>query len=104
MSSVKYWEKAAEEFPVYATAFRKKLYQTLDQLQADLDDWLREYNLARTHSGKYCYGKTPMQTFVDSVHFAREKMLDSLHNAAPEPERSPAKRSAGGGAVADAAA
>jgi transposase InsO family protein len=35
------------------TAFRKKLYQSLDELQADLDDWLREYNLTRTHSGKY---------------------------------------------------
>jgi transposase InsO family protein len=91
-----------EEF--YATAFRKKLYQRLDELQADLDDWLREYNLTRTHSGKYCYGKTPMQTFLDSAHLAREKMLDSFSNAAPEPERSPAQRSVGGGAVADAAA
>ena len=91
-----------EEF--YATAFRKKLYQDLDELQADLDDWLREYNLTRTHSGKYCYGKTPMQTFLDSAHLAREKMLDSFSHAAPEPERSPAQRSAGGGAVADAAA
>jgi transposase InsO family protein len=91
-----------EEF--YATAFRKKLYQNFDELQADLDEWLREYNLTRTHSGKYCYGKTPMQTFLDSAHLAREKMLDSFPNVAPEPERSPAQRSAGGGAVADAAA
>src|SRR5437763_43375 len=65
-----------EEF--YATAFRKKLYQGLDELQADLDDWLREYNLTRTHSGKYCYGKTPMQTFLDSAHLAQQKMLDSF--------------------------
>ena len=91
-----------EEF--YATAFRKKLYQSLDELQADLDDWLREYNLTRTHSGKYCYGKTPMQTFLDSAQLAREKVLDAVQNAALEPERSPAKRSAGRGAVADAAA
>jgi hypothetical protein len=34
----------------------------------------------------------------------REKMLDSFSNAAPEPERNPAQRSVGGGAVADAAA
>ena len=91
-----------EEF--YATAFRKKLYRSLDELQADLDEWLREYNLTRTHSGKYCYGKTPMQTFLDSAHLAREKILDSFANAAPEPERSPAERSAGGGAVAAATA
>ena len=91
-----------EEF--YATAFRKKLYHDLEELQADLDDWLREYNLTRSHSGKYCYGKTPMQTFLDSAHLAREKMLDSFPRVAPEPERSPAERSAGGGAVAVATA
>jgi transposase InsO family protein len=91
-----------EEF--YATAFRKTLYQDLDDLQADLDDWIRDYNLTRTHSGKYCYGKTPMQTFEDSAHLAHEKILDARPPAAPEPERSPVKRSAGGGAVADAAA
>jgi transposase InsO family protein len=91
-----------EEF--YATAFRKKLYHNLEELQADLDEWLREYNLTRTHSGKYCYGKTPMQTFLDSAHLAREKMLDSLHYPAPEPERSHAERSVGGGAAAHAAA
>jgi transposase InsO family protein len=57
----------------YATAFRKKLYHSLQDLQADLDEWVRKYNLTRTHSGKYCYGKTPMQTFIDSAHLARGK-------------------------------
>jgi transposase InsO family protein len=91
-----------EEF--YATAFRKKLYHGLEELQVDLDEWMREYNLTRTHSGKYCYGKTPMQTFLDSAHLAQEKILDSLRPIAPETERSPAQRSVGGGAAADAAA
>jgi len=91
-----------EEF--YATAFRKKLYTGLEELQADLEDWLAEYNRTRPHSGKYCYGKTPMQTFLDSVSLAREKMLDASFSSAPEPERSPAQRSAGGGAVAGTAA
>ena len=86
----------------YSVAFRKKLYHGLEELQADLDEWLREYNEDRPHSGKYCYGKTPLQTFVDSAHLAREKMLDGLHGkpVAPETERSPAERSAGGGAAA----
>jgi hypothetical protein len=91
-----------EEF--YATAFRKKLYPNLEELQADLDAWLAEYNRTRPHSGKYCYGKTPMQTFLDSVSLAREKMLDSFSIPAPEPERNPAQRSAGGGAAAKTAA
>jgi len=91
-----------EEF--YATAFRKKLYHSLEELQADLDAWLDEYNRTRPHSGKYCYGKTPMQTFLDSLPLAREKMLDSFVNAAPAPERSPEQRSGGAGASPASAA
>lgn len=57
----------------YRVAFRKKVYETLEMLQADLDDWLRVYNEARTHQGRWCFGKTPMQTFLDSADLAREK-------------------------------
>ncbi len=46
-----------EEF--YAIAFRKKIYSSLQDLQQDLDEWLDYYNKERTHSGKYCFGKTP---------------------------------------------
>ncbi len=28
----------------------------------------------RFSSGKYCYGKTPMQTFLDSLPLVKEKM------------------------------
>lgn len=59
----------------YRVAFRKKLYNSLEELQADLDQWLMEYNEHRTHTGKYCFGKTPMQTFKDSIPLAKEKML-----------------------------
>ena len=60
----------------YAIAFRKKIYSSIEQLQEDLDRWVYEYNYERTHTGKHCYGKTPMQTFLDSLHLAKEKMLD----------------------------
>lgn len=60
----------------YHVAFRKKVYTSIAQLQEDLDIWLREYNERRPYSGKHCYGKTPMQTFIDSKHMAKEKMLD----------------------------
>lgn len=62
----------------YDTAFRKKLYRSLEELQTDLDQWLKFYNNDRPHSGKYCYGKTPMQTFLDAKHIAQEKNLSSL--------------------------
>jgi len=61
----------------YRIAFRKKIYNTLDELQADLDTWIKYYNEERTHSGKYCFGKTPMQTFLDSKPLVREKMLNN---------------------------
>lgn len=64
-----------EEF--FSVVFRKKLYNRLEELQTDFDVWLRQYNEERTHSGKYCYGKTPLQTFKDSIHLAKEKMLDA---------------------------
>jgi len=60
----------------YATAFRKTLYTSLDQLQTDLDCWLEDYNHSRPHSGKYCFGKTPMQTFLDSRQLAWDQILD----------------------------
>jgi len=56
----------------YRVTFREKLYNTLDELQEDLDIWLRHYNEERVHSGKYCFGKTPMQTFRDSIPLVKE--------------------------------
>jgi transposase InsO family protein len=69
-----------EEF--YAVAFRRKLYDSLAALQNDLDQWMDYYNNQRSHSGKYCFGKTPMETFDESVILARQKMLDQLPPAA----------------------
>lgn len=59
----------------YRVTFRKKIYRTLEELQADLDGWMEEYNHQRPHQGRWCYGKTPIQTFRDSVSLAKEKIL-----------------------------
>jgi transposase InsO family protein len=59
----------------YQVAFRKKIYGGIDELQRDLDSWLAEYNEVRPHQGRWCYGKTPMQTFIASLPLAREKVL-----------------------------
>jgi transposase InsO family protein len=69
-----------EEF--YSIAFRKKLYDNLEKLQTDLDQWMRYYNQERPHSGRYCYGKTPMQTFIESLPLAKQKLLNDLYPAA----------------------
>jgi transposase InsO family protein len=76
-----------EEF--YAVAFRKKIYTTLDQLQADVDEWLEQYNRERTHTGKYCFGRTPLHTFRETKHLAQAKMLDTLFEGEMEKTYSP---------------
>ncbi len=65
-----------EEF--YRVAFRKKIYASLEELQRDADEWVNFYNQERPHSGRYCYGKTPLQTFLDSRQLAQEKQLAQL--------------------------
>ena len=60
----------------YNILFRKKLYNKLEELQTDVDEWIRKYNYERPHSGKYCYGKTPYQNFLESKHIAIEKTID----------------------------
>lgn len=57
----------------YRVAFRRKIYNSIQELQADLDEWMDDFNRNRTHQGRYCFGKTPMQTFLDAAHNAREK-------------------------------
>jgi transposase InsO family protein len=66
----------------YAITFRKKLYQDLQTLQIDLDEWLIYYNNERPHSGRYCFGKTPMQTFNESITLAKQKLLNQNSSAA----------------------
>ena len=66
----------SEEF--YQIAFRKKIYQSLDEMQKDLDDWVDYYNHQRTHQGKMCCGRTPMQTLLDGKKIWQDK-VDSLN-------------------------
>lgn len=66
----------------FAIAFRKKIYSTLDEMQIDLDAWLYEYNHNRTHTGKYCFGRTPFQAFEETLSLAKEKQLDDIPPAA----------------------
>lgn len=59
----------------YQVAFRKKIYGTLEELQADLDLWMNSYNHERTHQGKVCCGRTPMATFEGGKEICREKAI-----------------------------
>lgn len=59
----------------YQPALRKKLYMTIESLQFDLDEWLNCYNTERTHQGKYCCGRTPMETLVAGKEIWKEKFV-----------------------------
>jgi hypothetical protein len=37
--------------------------------------WLESYNQKRTHQGKRCQGKAPMQTFADGLELAEKANL-----------------------------
>ena len=72
-ATLRFHKTVLNEF--YRVAFRKKLYHGLEELQCDLDEWMEHYNEVRTHQGRWCYGKTPMQTFLDTIELAREKRI-----------------------------
>lgn len=59
----------------YQPALRKKLYRTIEELQIDLDEWLIHYNTERTHQGKRCCGRTPMETLLDGKQIWKEKFI-----------------------------
>ncbi len=59
----------------YQIAFRKKIYKTLEELQNDVDLWIKSYIDERPHTDKHCDGKTPMETFLQTKHIAEDKML-----------------------------
>jgi transposase InsO family protein len=59
----------------YRVAFRKRIYGSVAELQSDLDAWIGSYNEERSHQGRWCFGKTPMRTFLDAVPLAQEKVI-----------------------------
>lgn len=72
-----------EEF--YSIAFRTKVYKTVEELQQDLDEWLRGYNEERIHQGKHCFGLTPMACFRREKGHAQEKMIGFESGFAQQP-------------------
>jgi transposase InsO family protein len=70
----RYHQTILNEF--YRITFRKKLYHDLETLQEDLDEYIHRYNNERTHQGKRCKGRTPMETFIEGKKIYNEKNID----------------------------
>lgn len=62
----------------YQVTFRKKLYGSIEELQKDLDEWMDYYNNHRTHQGKMCCGRTPIETLEDGKSIWSEKNLAQI--------------------------
>lgn len=60
----------------YQPALRRKIFGSIEELQSDLDDWLNYYNNERTHQGKKCCGRTPMETLLDGKRIWKEKFVN----------------------------
>lgn len=65
-----------EEF--YKVAFRKKLYRSIQEIQTDLDEFMSWYNNERTNQGRYCQGRTPMQTFTDDLPLYQQYVYEEV--------------------------
>jgi hypothetical protein len=59
----------------YQVVFRKNIYASVESLQKDLDEWLDYYNNKRTHQGKMCLGRTPIDTMLDGRKIWKEKFI-----------------------------
>ncbi len=59
----------------YQVSFRKHVYSSIEQLQGDLDDWLEKFNTERTHQGKMCCGRTPLDTLIDGKKIWQQKNI-----------------------------
>lgn len=52
---------------------RKKWYDSVEEMQKDLDAYLGTYNTKRPHQGRNMNGRTPYQAFMDDTKKARKK-------------------------------
>jgi hypothetical protein len=50
----------------------------MEELQKDLDEWIETYNNERTHMGKMCCGRTPMETLLDRKSVWADKNLAQI--------------------------
>jgi transposase InsO family protein len=64
-SSERFPRTVKEEF--YVVAFRKTFYDSLEQLQQDLDRYVEFYNGQRAHQGDRTQGRTPYRASVEGI-------------------------------------
>lgn len=51
---------------------RTTWYETIEEMQADLEQYFRHYNYERTHQGRNMNGRTPYAVFIDGLPTGEE--------------------------------
>jgi hypothetical protein len=64
-------------------AFRKKIYRSIEEIQADLDEFIAWYNTVRTDQGSYCQGRTQFLTFMEGLELYQQYVYDKEVMEAP---------------------
>lgn len=57
----------------YDSILRTTSFANIGELENALQNWVIEYNENTPHQERYCFGKTPMATLLDSQHLIKEK-------------------------------
>ncbi|MGE5552970.1 MAG: integrase core domain-containing protein, partial [Betaproteobacteria bacterium] len=65
----------------FRPAFRTKFYESVEALQADLDQWLVHYNTERPHRGYRNMGKRPLERISE---YLEKLAADSLASVTRE--------------------
>jgi len=61
---------------------RKKFYESIEEMQKDLDAWLVHYNTKRPHQGRGMGGRTPAEAFVRCLPKPKKPKEEKLTEAA----------------------
>lgn len=61
---------------------RTKFYESIDQMQKDLDSYLKSYNDTRPHQGRNMNGRTPYEVFKSGLEKNKKQHLKSMPKAA----------------------
>lgn len=61
---------------------RKKFYESIDEMQKDLDIFMKKYNENRPHQGRNMNGRTPAQVFKKGLEKNKKQHLKSMSKAA----------------------
>ncbi len=71
--SIRFQKIVHDDF--YQGMLRKKTYSSVEELQGDLENWLKKFNFEREYPGKYCYSRTPYQTIQAMKQLAQSDVI-----------------------------